>query len=124
MAWAGCAAGLLLIDEYREKLISAGFMRFDVEISPPYNFIATEGIFTVRLVVRADIVCLKQCQVLLSGIKNRYCSRFEFMLTRFKTNSSVKITRIKNHDGKIKLNYLLLKSWEMSSNVALNKRFY
>jgi len=43
MAWAGCVAGALLIDEYREKLISAGFKDVDVEIIQTYNLSAIEG---------------------------------------------------------------------------------
>ena len=43
MAWAGCVAGALLIDEYREKLISAGFKDVDVEITQSYDFSSIEA---------------------------------------------------------------------------------
>jgi SAM-dependent methyltransferase len=37
LAWAGCVAGALIIDEYREKLISAGFKDVDLEITRSYD---------------------------------------------------------------------------------------
>jgi len=37
LAWAGCVAGALMIDEYREKLISAGFKNVDLEITRSYD---------------------------------------------------------------------------------------
>lgn len=37
LAWAGCVAGALMVDEYREKLISAGFKDVDLEITRSYD---------------------------------------------------------------------------------------
>ncbi|PKM78385.1 MAG: arsenite S-adenosylmethyltransferase [Firmicutes bacterium HGW-Firmicutes-15] len=37
MAWAGCVAGALMMDEYRQKLISAGFKDVDLEITRSYD---------------------------------------------------------------------------------------
>ncbi|MDD3365504.1 MAG: arsenite methyltransferase [Syntrophomonas sp.] len=42
MAWAGCVAGALMMDEYREKLISAGFKGVDLEITRSYDLASLE----------------------------------------------------------------------------------
>ncbi|MEN6461962.1 MAG: arsenite methyltransferase [Syntrophomonas sp.] len=43
MAWAGCVAGALMMEEYREKLKSAGFVDVDIEITRTYDFSSSEG---------------------------------------------------------------------------------
>ncbi len=37
MAWAGCVAGALIVDEYKEKLVLAGFQNIDIEIIKTYD---------------------------------------------------------------------------------------
>jgi len=37
LAWAGCIAGALLDQEYRDKLAGAGFTDIDVEITREYE---------------------------------------------------------------------------------------
>ena len=43
MAWAGCVAGALMLEEYREKLASAGFEDVEVEITRSYDFSSGEA---------------------------------------------------------------------------------
>ncbi len=43
MAWAGCIAGALLQEEYRQKLGAAGFHEIEIEITRSYDFTSDEG---------------------------------------------------------------------------------
>jgi ubiquinone/menaquinone biosynthesis C-methylase UbiE len=39
VAWAGCIAGALMMDEYRQKLASAGFNDIEIEITRSYDLV-------------------------------------------------------------------------------------
>ncbi|MEN6325206.1 MAG: arsenite methyltransferase [Syntrophomonas sp.] len=43
MAWAGCVAGALMLDEYKEKLAMAGFRDIEIEIITAYDSSIIEG---------------------------------------------------------------------------------
>lgn len=43
LAWAGCVAGALLLDEYRDKLAKAGFKGIDIEIIRSYDNSLLDG---------------------------------------------------------------------------------
>ena len=38
LAWAGCVAGALLQEEYREKMVRAGFKDISIQITRTYDF--------------------------------------------------------------------------------------
>lgn len=43
MAWAGCVAGALLDQEYREKLAAAGFTGIELEVTREYDLTSQQG---------------------------------------------------------------------------------
>jgi ubiquinone/menaquinone biosynthesis C-methylase UbiE len=48
--WAGCVAGALLIDDYKEKLANAGFGQIEVEIAKSYSLDDADGLIPDNVV--------------------------------------------------------------------------